>query len=168
MLSAAEITNLKQSTILLGQELLQQAQDAHGFFTTKTRHAVGYSDPATRQRVQENLDHAVAALAIANIMAIFENRLPKKYWVTIFQDSKVTVRLKAYRHIRYSTIHGFTHSRADENKLDFDKIMSGENPLRGIRSYSDDEVFLEETAANFAFEFIQRQFNVAIVKIHEL
>lgn len=168
MLTSSDIQNLKQSIIDLGQELTQQAQDAHGFFTTKTRYAVSYQDLATRQRVQEKLDHAVAMLAIANIMAIFEKQLPKKFWTTIFQDSKITVRLKAYRHIRYSAVNGFTGSRAKEHRADFDKVMSGTNALRGIKLHTDQIILLDETAANFAFEFIRRQYERAIVKIHQI
>lgn len=168
MLTLSEKQFLRQSVTDLGRELLQQAQDAHGFFTTKTRYAIGYSDPVARQQVQEKLDHAVALLAIANIMAIFEDRLPRKYWTKIFQEPAITVRLKAYRHIRFSAINGFIGTRASENKLDFDKTMSGNSPLRGVRSYDDESVFLDESAASFALSFLNEAYSKAVVKVHQL
>ena len=168
MLSQTEKQTLKQSINDLGRELMQQAQDAHGFFTTKTRHAVSYSDLATRQDVQNKLDHAVALLAIANLMAVFEDHLPKKYWTKVLHDSAVTMRLKAYRHIRFSAISGFTGSRAKYNKSDFDKVMASSSPLRGVRSYDNCSVFLDEQAASIAFAFVNQIYSQAIVKIHHI
>lgn len=159
---------LRESIIDLGRELMQQAQDAHGFFTTKTRYAISYPDPAKTKDVQLKLDHAVALLAIANIMAIFEDRIPKKYWTKILNDPSTTTRLKAYRHIRFSAINGFVGTRANENTIDFNKVMAGGDPLQGVLSFDGETVFLNEQAANHAITFVTQAYQKVVVKIHQL
>lgn len=168
MISEREIQNLKQSISTLGTELIQQAQDAHGFFTTKTRYAVSYSDQNMRQQVQERLDHAVNILAIANIMAIFEQYILEKYWPIIFADESIILHLKAYRHIRFSAIYGFTMQRAAENHQEFDNIMSSSDPIRGVSEYSQKALKLGETSAYYASEYVRRQYEKAIVRIHQI
>lgn len=166
MLTTSEKQYLQRSVIDLGRDLMQQAQDAHGFFTTKTRFAVSYSDTAQRQKVQEKLDHAVALLAVANIMAIFEKHLPKKYWTKVFQDPATTKKLRAYRHVRLCAVNGFTGERAIENTKDFDKQMASDEKLLGITSFSSSELMLDETAANHAFQFIRGLYDRAVIKVH--
>ena len=60
----------------LTSELQPLLQGAFGFFTTKTRYAVSYQDIEVRKKVQDELDHAVALLAIAHVMTIFEDSFP--------------------------------------------------------------------------------------------
>jgi len=94
-ITAAEKTTLIASLSELGQELMQQAQGAQGNLLSKTRHADSISDPAIRLDVQKKLDHAVNLLAIANLMAIFEDHLPKKYWATVFRSPSLAKELRA-------------------------------------------------------------------------
>ena len=75
MCEESEITQeLFEKVQNLTSEFQPLAQGAFGFFTTKTRYAVSYNDPEIRNKVQDELDHAVALLAIAHLMTIFETR----------------------------------------------------------------------------------------------
>lgn len=148
-------------------ELQQQSQDAFGFFSTKTRHAVGYSDPIKRKEVQEKLDHAVGLLAVAHVMALFEDSFPQEYWTDIIDDDSNYKTLMAYRHVRHCAANGFTGKRPDEDHEFFDEIMNSESPLRGVDSFESDELFLEESVGNYAHTFLSGLMNKIIVELHK-
>lgn len=149
-------------------ELQPLSQGAFGFFTTKTRHAVTYSDPETRKKVQAELDHAVALLAIAHVMTIIEDGFPIQYWEEIVDDVENYSMLKAYKHIRNSTINGLTGNRCDDDEFDhFDKVMSSTNPIRGVASYDNKNILLAESAGNYAHSLLTIIMNKVIVEMHK-
>ena len=147
---------------------MQQNQDAYGFFTTKTRHAVSYQNLAVRQEVQNKLDHAVALLATSNVMAIFESFFPRKYWSPVLRSPASTTRLRALRHLRFAAIHGFTGLRPNENRRDFNRVMSSADPLPGVRSFTADRVELELESASHALAFTRRQYELAICRVERM
>lgn len=168
MITPTEKTQLMASMNVLGQELIQQAQQAHGNLMSKTQHAVSISDPQIRQQVQDKLDHAVNLLAIANVMAIFERHLPKEYWARAYRDPTITKQLRAFRHIRFCAANGFTGLRASENKTDFDKeYLAGDLP-NWISSCNQHELFVKSGAAEFVFQVIRRAWERGIVAIHSM
>ena len=150
-------------------ELQPLLQGAFGFFSTKTRHAVSYEDPDTRKKVQDELDHAVALLAIAHVMTIFEDSFPNKYWEEIINDAENYNIIKAYKHIRNSTVKGFTGYRSnDDEEYDyFNQVMNSNNPLKGVKSFDDKKIFLAESAGIFAHSFISGLMNEIIVELHK-
>ena len=151
-------------------ELQPLLQGAFGFFTTKTRFAVSYQDIDIRNKVQGELDHAVALLAIAHVMTIFEDSFPNNYWEEIINDSDSYNILKAYKHIRNSTIKGFTGFRSDDDGDEYDcfnQVMNSNNPLKGIKSFDDKKIFLAESAGSFAHSFITGLMNKIIVELHK-
>jgi len=153
----------------LTRELQPLSQGAFGFFTTKTRHAVSYNDPEIRKKVQDELDHAVALLAIAHVMTIFEDSLPSNYWEEIIDDPETYNILKAYKHIRNSTVNGFTgcRSKDDDEYNCFNQVMNSSNPLKGVKSFNDDKIFLAESAGNYSHTFIANLMNKIIVEVHK-
>jgi len=150
-------------------ELQPLLQGAFGFFTTKTRYAVSYSDPEVRNKVQDELDHAVALLAIAHVMTIFEDCFPSQYWEEIINDTENYNILKAYKHIRNSTVNGFIgHRSKDDDEYDyFDDVMNSSNPLKGVKEFDDEKISLAESAGNFAHSFITDLTNKIIVELHK-
>lgn len=152
----------------LTRELQPLSQGAFGFFTTKTRFAVSYQDIEIRNKVQDELDHAVALLAIAHVMTIFENSFPSEFWEEIINDTEKYNILKAYKHIRNSTVNGFTGYRSidDDEYNYFNQVMSSSNPLQGIKSYDEKNILLDESAGNFAHSFITELMNIIIVELH--
>jgi len=163
--TAAEIANLQTGLSVLGQELIQQSQDVYGFFVTKTAYAVTYNDVNKRVEIQQKLDSAVAMFGIANLMTIFEDHFPYRYWAQILSDPKVTVRLKAYRHLRYCAINGILGKRVDIHRGDFNRIMLSDLPVRGVSSYDDDYILLSILAPNYAFSFVREQWSKATVLV---
>lgn len=169
MTEQLEVTpELFDKVVKLSGELQPLLQGAFGFFTTKTRFAVSYQDTDTRNRVQDELDHAVALLAIAHVMTIFEDNFPSSYWEEIINDTEKFDTLKAYKHIRNSTINGFTGSRSNDDEYDhFKQVMNSNNPLRGVKSFDDENFFLTESAGNFAHSFITDLMNKIVVELHK-
>ena len=153
----------------LTRKLQPLSQGAFGYFTTKTRYAVSYQDVELRNRVQEELDHAVALLSIAHVMTIFEDNFPIQYWEEIINDTEGYDKLKAYKHIRNSTVQGFTGNRSenDEEYEYFDNVMSSDNPIDGVRSFNDKKIFLTESSGNYVHTFITNLTNKIIVEIHK-
>lgn len=144
------------------------SQGAFGFFSTQTRHAVSYQNLEIRERVQNELDHAVALLGIAHVMSIFEENFPNTYWDEIITDQDSLNKLKAYKHIRNITVNGFTGKRTmDDNEYDFfNEVMNSEKPLQGVKSFSDEKVLLTESAGIFAHTFISDITNTIVVEVH--
>lgn len=153
----------------LTRELQPLLQGAFGYFTTKTRHAVSYNDPEIRTKVQDELDHAVALLAIAHVMTIFEDSFPSNYWEEIINDTEKYNILKAYKHIRNSTVNGFTgyRSKDDDEYICFNEVMYSNNPLKGVKSFNDEKIFLAESAGNYTHTFITDLMNKIIVEVHK-
>ncbi len=153
----------------LTRELQPLSQGAFGFFTTKTRYAVSYNDQEIRNKVQDELDHAVALLAIAHVMTIFEESFSSKYWEEIIDDTENYDSLKAYKHIRNSTVNGFTGYRSidDDEYNYFNQVMNSDKPLIGVNSFDDKKIFLAESAGNFAHSFITALLNKIIVELHK-
>jgi len=153
----------------LASELQPLSQGAFGYFTTKTRHAISYQDIEVRNRVQEELDHAVALLAIAHVMTIFEENFPIKYWEEIISDTEDYNKLKAYKHIRNSTVNGFTGNRSkdDDEYSYFNQVMDSDNPIDGVMRFNDEKIFLTESSGNYIHTFITNLMNKIIVEIHK-
>lgn len=145
------------------------SQGAFGFFTTKTRYAVSYQDIEIREKVQNELDHAVALLAIAHVMTIFEDNFPSTYWEEIIIDQENLKKLKAYKHIRNITINGFTGNRTanDYEYNIFNQVMNSGTPLQGVKSFDEDKVLLTESAGNFAHSFLTRLTNEIVVEVYK-
>ncbi|MEW8350658.1 MAG: hypothetical protein AB2689_21655 [Candidatus Thiodiazotropha taylori] len=154
--------------VKLSAELQPLLQGAFGFFTTKTRFAVSYQDVDIRTKVQEELDHAVAILAIAHLLTIFEDSFPNNYWEEIINDAESYNMLLAYKHIRNSTITGFTGFRStDDDEYDhFNQVMNSNDPIKGVKSFDDNKIFLSESAGNFAHTFITGLMNNIIIELH--
>lgn len=164
----SEIALLKAGLSKLGQELVGEAHHLQAYFLQKTRHAVSYPDKDYREKVQAKLDHSATVFAIANQMAAFESLFPKRFWTKILRDANVTVRLKAYRHIRFSAINGFTGNRASENRVDFDKIMSSSSPLLGVIEHDNEKFVLNLDAVHHFQPFVHKQWERAVVRVHQL
>lgn len=157
--------SLSSGLTTLGQELVTQNQDALGWLCSKTRNAVTYSDPQTRQRVQDNLDHAIGLLCVAHIMAVFEKYLPCNYWPALLTQEELQ-RLKAYRHIRNCAANGFTGLRPTADHAEFNTVMASQHPLRGVMEYTDASIFLSPDVLNDLSAFVRRVSNMAIVAAH--
>jgi len=153
----------------LTSKLQPLSQGAFGFFTTKTRFAIPYQDIETRKKVQDELDHAVALLAIAHVMTIFEDSFPCQYWEEIINDTEKYNILKAYKHIRNSTVNGFTGYRSinDDEYNYFTQVMCSVNPIKGVKSFDDKKIFLAEMSGNFAHSFLTDLMNKIIVELHK-
>ena len=154
--------NIMNDLVELGQILLKQSQDAFGYLHSSTRHVIGYSDPEERNRVQNNLNHAVSLLSVAHVMSIFEQKLPSIYWNLVLEPNDIEL-IKAYRHIRQCACNGFTGIRSDIDYLEFDSIMTSDTPLSGIEFYDDKSIVLNEHIGLNALEFIRRITDKAIV-----
>jgi len=161
-----EIFNKVQN---LTSKLQPLSQGAFGYFTTKTRFAISYQDVETRKKVQDELDHAVALLAIAHVMTIFEDSFPYQYWEEIINDTEKYNTLKAYKHIRNSTVNGFTSYRSigDDEYSYFTQVMESNSPIEGVKSFDDKKIFLAERSGNFAHSFITDLMNKIIVELHK-
>ncbi|MEH6504373.1 MAG: hypothetical protein V7682_10795 [Cycloclasticus sp.] len=170
MTEELEVTQeLFNKVVNLTGELQPLSQGAFGFFTTKTRHAVSYQDLEVRKKVQGELDHAVALLAIAHVMTIFEDSFSIEYWEEIINDTELFGKLKAYKHIRNSTVNGFTGYRSigDDEYNYFNQVMNSNSPLKGVEIFDDKNIFLTEGAGNFAHSFITDLMNRIIVELHK-
>jgi hypothetical protein len=150
---------------VLGQEIATQNQDAFGWLCSTTRNVVTYADPATRQRVQRNLDHAVGLLCVAHMMAVFEAGFPCNYWPALLSSHDVQ-RLNAYRHIRNCAANGFTGDRPQADHADFGSVMTSNSPLRGVISYTHDTIVLSQDVLSDLCALIQDITNRAIVAAH--
>lgn len=164
-----EITReIFEKTLKFTGELQPLLQGAFGFFTTKTRHAVSYQDLEIREKVQSELDHAVSLLAIAHLMTMFEDSFPFEYWESVINDTEKYNTLKAYKHIRNSTVKGFTGYRSNDDEYDcFDQVMASDNPLKGVKHFDDKKMFLAESSGNYAHSFITELMNEIIVELHK-
>ena len=165
-----EITQeLFNKVLNLTSKLQPLSQGAFGYFTTKTRFAISYQDVETRKKVQDELDHAVALLAIAHVMTIFEDSFPCKYWEEIINDTEKYNMLKAYKHIRNSTVNGFTgyRSSGDKEYGYFTQVMKSNSPIKGVKSFNDEKIFLAESSGNFAHSFITDLMNKIIAELHK-
>ena len=151
-----------------GQELMQLSQQAHGYFVAKTRHAITISDPILRADIQAKLDHSVNLVAIANVMAVFEQSLPKKYWVRVFRDTELTKQLRAFRHIRFSAVNGLTAKRASENSTDFDKLFRPNDLPNWISVLTDSELILNDGAAEYVFRVVKTAYDRGITAVHNI
>lgn len=158
--------SLGPGLLVLGKELITQNQDALGWLCSTTRNVVTYSDPATRQRVQRNLDHAVGLLCVAHLMALFEQKFPSIYWPTILDPQEVE-RLGAYRHIRNCAANGFTGARPSADHEAFNAIMNSCHPLRGVLSYTDDAIELSPDVLSDLCVLVREITNRAIVAAHQ-
>jgi hypothetical protein len=154
--------NLHGDILNLMQILIGERQEAHAFFATKTRYAVGFSDPAERQRVQADLDHGVGLFCAAHAMALFEKKLPSRHWADIF-DQHDLQRLKALRHLRRCAAKGFSGDRVPEDSAEFDAVMASSNPLRGVESFTADEIRLSSLIGINEMPFLQQMGNKALV-----
>ena len=150
----------------LGNKLMDLAQKAQGNLLSKTQHAVQISDPKTRLEVQESLDHAVNILGIANIMAIFEEHLPKRYWVKVLREPKITKKLRAFRHLRFCANNGFTERRAKENAKDFDAAFLNAGEVAWLAQYDADRIILRTGATQQVYQEVRLAFERAIVAVH--
>ncbi len=83
-----ELVNKVQN---LTSKLQPLSQGAFGYFTNNTQYTISYQDDEIRKKVQDELDHAVALLAIAHVMTIFENSFSYQYWEEIINDTKSTI-----------------------------------------------------------------------------
>ena len=164
-----EITQeIYENAVSFMGELQPMLQGAFGFFTTKTRNAVTYEDPLIREKVQNELDHAVSLLAIAHLMTKFEDGFPFELWVSIINDPEKLNILNAYKHISNSAIKGFSGYRLRDAEFEcFNQVMTSENPLKGIKFYDDNKIFLAEAAGNYAHTFITDIMNKIIVELHK-
>lgn len=152
--------------IVLGQELVTQNQDALGWLCSTTRNVVTYSDPATRQRVQHNLDHAVGLLCVAQMMAVFEAGFPRNYWPALLNSHEVQ-RLNAYCHIRSCAANGFTGARPLTDHADFDLVMTSSCPLSGVINYTDRTIELSLDVISELSILVREITNKAIVAAHQ-
>lgn len=168
MLNQNEKTTLLASLNALGQDLMQQAHDAQGQLLSRTQHAVSISDPQIRQSVQFKLDHSVNLLAIANIMAIFENHFPRRYWVKVYNDPKLTKQLRAFRHMQHCAVYGFTGVRASDNRFDFDHMFTPSSKPNWIAKLSADELILNNGAAAHVFQAVRTAWERGIVAVHQM
>ena len=158
--------NLKETLVKLGQTWQVETQDAYGHLTSKTRHAVGVSDPETRARIQGNLDHAVGLLCVAHAMTLFEKGFPSEFWPKYLEDSEVQI-LKAYRHLRRCAANGFVGDRVDEDREDFDAVMTSDQRFQGVDKFDENTLRLTERITSEVMPFLQMATNKALVATYQ-
>ena len=57
--------------------------------------------------------------------------------------------------------------RDDDEYNYFDQVMHSDNPIKGVKSFDDDTIFLTESAGIFVHTFIRDLTNKIIVEIHK-
>lgn len=152
------------------QETLVLSQRSFGQFITKTRYAVNLPNIKDRDKWQENLDHGASLLAICHVMSIFEDVFPQNYWKEFVVDKNDYESLMAYKHIRNCAVNGFTGKRELDDIKErglFNKVMSSENKLRGVISYSSRRFRLAGMAAYDANVFITSVSNKIYVELYK-
>lgn len=148
----------------LGRELLTHGQDATGWLCTKTRNVVEYSDPAIRARVQKDLDHSVALVSIAHLMAAVEQRFPETYWSVVLDKDDVEL-LEALRHVRHCAANGFTGLRPEPDRAAFDSVMA-DRPLQGVLVSEPTRLLLTTDIVFDASRLLRAVVDRAVVAAH--
>lgn len=126
-----------------------------------------YNVPEVRNKVQAELDHAVALLSIAHVMTIFEDNFPYVFWEDILGECEDYFVLRACRHIRNCSINGFTGQRTrDDDSTYFDNVMESDAQLKGIKEFNEEQFSLTESAGNYIYAFLSRLTDEILVKVH--
>ncbi len=156
---------LRQQLAKLGQTLGSETQSANAHLATRCRNAISYSDPDTRQRIQSDLNHAVGLFSVAHVMTVLELGFPPHCWDELL-DQEDILTLHALQHLRASAGNGLSGLRAKECHEQFDAVMASKDPIRGVKSFDNAKVRLEEQVGMYAATTLQQIVNKALVRAH--
>lgn len=132
------------------------------WFCTAVENKVNHNDKLIQKEIQLRLNHATGCMSIVYIFAMLESynfNLSNKY--LNFEEKQI---LKAWKHLRHSSAHGFDGKRANRYANDFDQIMKSENKLIGVVEFGPNSIILTNTIGYYLLQYLCEVFRHLLVR----
>lgn len=118
-------------------------QGAFGYIYSGLRNVVNVKEPKRRMQIQSEVDTAKQGLLLVYLFALWEEYIERQDERDWMQATDL-IRLNAFRHIRHSVAHGFNGGRAIRCRDEFETIMQGADPFKGI-VWDNDSIDIKES-----------------------
>jgi hypothetical protein len=127
---------------LMGK-LQECVQREFGWIYSRSGTLVTHDNPEIRKQIQKSVDAYIPGLLLVYLFALWEeyvDRQIERDWL----PADKSLRLNAFRHIRHSFAHGFNGNRANKCRIEFESIMSSNQPFPNL-PWDNDKIDLTKS-----------------------
>lgn len=146
---------------LLNMIMLQQTgyQRAFGHIVYGLRNCINHRDPKIREDLQAEVDNLKQGILLSHVFAIWEEGVNRRREEQLLSTSRLN-RINAFRHIRHTFAHSAVGIRANRCRKEFEEVMSGEIPFKGVVWNREDDT-INLAASNIALDCMDYLKNMA-------